>query len=200
MYPGWDIMSATRRRPASALSGATGNPVRLTGLCSTATGHRCCKSRSKPAQLPGGSQPMELPIALYAGTNTMTIPHNRPGRPARQHVWPAGALAGKTAIAAAARSCSSGIEEGGPVADELATAWRLLKVAAREHKPEALDDEYHNLFIGIGRGELVPYASWYLTGFLMDRPLAYLRRDLNATRDRAAARHARSGGPRGGTV
>jgi TorA maturation chaperone TorD len=54
----------------------------------------------------------------------------------------------------------------------------LLKVAARENKPEALDDEYHNLFIGIGRGELVPYASWYLTGFLMDRPLAYLRRDL----------------------
>jgi TorA maturation chaperone TorD len=70
------------------------------------------------------------------------------------------------------------IEEGGPVADDLATAWRLLKVAAREHGLHDLDEEYHALFIGIGRGELVPYASWYLTGFLMDRPLAYLRRDL----------------------
>lgn len=71
------------------------------------------------------------------------------------------------------------IEEDGSVADDLATAWRLLRVASRDHDPVAIDDEYHALFIGIGRGELVPYASWYLTGFLMDRPLAYLRRDLN---------------------
>ncbi|MDX1529573.1 MAG: molecular chaperone TorD family protein, partial [Gammaproteobacteria bacterium] len=41
-----------------------------------------------------------------------------------------------------------------------------------------LDDEYHDLFIGIGRGEVIPYGSWYLTGFLMDRPLAVLRGDL----------------------
>jgi TorA maturation chaperone TorD len=27
---------------------------------------------------------------------------------------------------------------------------------------------------------LVPYGSWYMTGFLMDRPLALLRRDLAA--------------------
>lgn len=72
------------------------------------------------------------------------------------------------------------IEAAGPVDDGLARAWRLLKVAARGSNPEALGDEYHNLFIGIGRGELVPYASWYMTGFLMDRPLAYLRRDLAA--------------------
>ncbi len=72
------------------------------------------------------------------------------------------------------------IEETEGIADGLSTAWRLLRVAARDPDPEALDDEYHNLFIGIGRGEVVPYASWYLTGFLMDRPLAYLRRDLDA--------------------
>ncbi len=60
----------------------------------------------------------------------------------------------------------------------LAEAWQLLRLAARNSEPERLDDEYHDLFIGIGRGELVPYASWYLTGFLMDRPLAYLRQDL----------------------
>lgn len=62
----------------------------------------------------------------------------------------------------------------------LGTAWRMLKLAAERSAPEAADDEYHALFIGIGRGELVPYASWYLTGFLMDRPLALLRRDLAA--------------------
>lgn len=60
----------------------------------------------------------------------------------------------------------------------LAQAWQMLRLAARETEPERLDDEYHDLFIGLGRGELVPYASWYLTGFLMDRPLAYLRQDL----------------------
>ena len=43
-----------------------------------------------------------------------------------------------------------------------------------------LDDEYHALFIGLGRGELVPYASWYLTGFVMGRPLASVRADLAA--------------------
>jgi TorA maturation chaperone TorD len=69
-------------------------------------------------------------------------------------------------------------EDASPITDELAVAWRLLKVAARNSNCEALDDEYHKLFIGLGRGELVPYASWYLTGLLMDRPLVYLRRDL----------------------
>jgi TorA maturation chaperone TorD len=70
------------------------------------------------------------------------------------------------------------IEDTSAVADDLAVAWKLLKVAARDSSGDALADEYHNLFIGIGRGELVPYASWYQTGLLMDRPLAYLRRDL----------------------
>ena len=57
-------------------------------------------------------------------------------------------------------------------------AWRSLREAALAAAPEALDDEYHALFIGLGRGELVPYGSWYITGFMMDKPLAALRRDL----------------------
>jgi TorA maturation chaperone TorD len=40
--------------------------------------------------------------------------------------------------------------------------------------------EFDALFIGLDRGELVPYASYYLTGFLNGRPLAHLRRDLGA--------------------
>ena len=40
------------------------------------------------------------------------------------------------------------------------------------------DDEYHALFIGVGRGELLPFGSYYLTGFLHEKPLARLRRDM----------------------
>ena len=39
--------------------------------------------------------------------------------------------------------------------------------------------EYDTLFIGVARGELMPYASYYLTGFLHERPLARLRADLD---------------------
>lgn len=42
----------------------------------------------------------------------------------------------------------------------------------------AADDEYHALFIGVGRGELLPYGSYYLTGFLHEKPLARLRNDM----------------------
>ncbi len=41
-----------------------------------------------------------------------------------------------------------------------------------------LDEDYHKLFIGLGKGELSPYLSWYQTGFLMEKPLALLRQDL----------------------
>ncbi len=44
---------------------------------------------------------------------------------------------------------------------------------------EQVEREFFNLFIGIGRGELMPYGSYYLTGFLHERPLARLREDLN---------------------
>ena len=43
-----------------------------------------------------------------------------------------------------------------------------------------VEREYFDLFIGIGRGELLPYASYYLSGFLQERPLARLRDDLAA--------------------
>ncbi|MCX8134377.1 MAG: molecular chaperone TorD family protein [Roseococcus sp.] len=60
----------------------------------------------------------------------------------------------------------------------LGAALGALSAAARVAKPEALEREYHALFIGLGRGELLPYASYYLTGFLHERPLAELRADL----------------------
>ena len=60
----------------------------------------------------------------------------------------------------------------------LAASWQLLAVAAERATPEGLREEYDTVFIGVGRGEVVPYGSWYLTGFLMEQPLAQLRGDL----------------------
>lgn len=53
----------------------------------------------------------------------------------------------------------------------------LAQLAARLD-PAEIDREYHDLFIGVGRGELLPYASYYLTGFLNEKPLAKLRRTM----------------------
>ncbi len=39
--------------------------------------------------------------------------------------------------------------------------------------------EFFRIFIGVGRGELLPYASYYLTGFVHERPLAHVREDLS---------------------
>ena len=60
----------------------------------------------------------------------------------------------------------------------LGAAWHMLAEAAERANLSALDDEYHALFIGLGRGELIPFGSWYVTGFLMEQPLARLRADL----------------------
>jgi TorA maturation chaperone TorD len=54
-----------------------------------------------------------------------------------------------------------------------------LADAAASVDAETVDREYFDLFIGVGRGELLPYASYYLTGFLYERPLARLREDLS---------------------
>ena len=59
-------------------------------------------------------------------------------------------------------------------------AWQQLRTAASETNIEALDDEYHKLFIGLGRGVVVPFGSWHITGFLMDKPLSDLRDDLRS--------------------
>ncbi len=55
-----------------------------------------------------------------------------------------------------------------------------LAEVASEAKLESVEREYFNLFIGLGRGELLPYGSYYLTGFLHERPLARLREDLES--------------------
>ena len=60
----------------------------------------------------------------------------------------------------------------------MTAAWQGLQAAAAAADPARLKDEYFSLFIGLGRGELVPYASFYIHGLLMEKVLASLREEL----------------------
>jgi TorA maturation chaperone TorD len=60
----------------------------------------------------------------------------------------------------------------------LGHAHTALGQAAASASANDVAREYSDLFIGVGRGELLPYASYYLTGFLNERPLARLRGDM----------------------
>jgi TorA maturation chaperone TorD len=64
----------------------------------------------------------------------------------------------------------------------LGAAHHDLAEAARRASASGVEREFFALFIGIGRGELLPYASYYVTGFLHERPLARLRQDLSRCR------------------
>ena len=63
---------------------------------------------------------------------------------------------------------------------ELGQAIGTLSKLARVTKPKAAETEFNKLVIGLGRGELLPFASYYLTGFLNEKPLAILRQDMGA--------------------
>jgi len=60
-------------------------------------------------------------------------------------------------------------------ASELGDGIRALARVASATTPKAASREYNALFIGLGRGELIPFASFYLTGFLNEKPLSRLR-------------------------
>ena len=64
--------------------------------------------------------------------------------------------------------------DSGPMGQAVAALAR----AAASARAEAVSREFFELFIGVGRGELLPYASFYQTGFLNERPLAEVRADL----------------------
>ena len=60
----------------------------------------------------------------------------------------------------------------------LGVAHIALAEAAAAAREDKVEREFFNLFIGVGRGELLPYGSYYLSGFLYERPLARLREFL----------------------
>ena len=63
---------------------------------------------------------------------------------------------------------------------KLGRAHAVLAQAAAGADADTLAREYFELFVGVGRGELLPYASYYLTGFLQEQPLAKVRDDMAA--------------------
>lgn len=63
-------------------------------------------------------------------------------------------------------------------ASPLGMARLALADAARTADPSVVAKEYLALFIGVGRGDVLPYGSFYLTGFLHERPLARVREDM----------------------
>lgn len=70
------------------------------------------------------------------------------------------------------------IELGDDQQSAMREAWGVLQLAASRAQSEQVAEEFHTLFIGVGRGELMPFGSWYMTGFLMEKPLVELRQDL----------------------
>ncbi|TVT51251.1 MAG: molecular chaperone TorD family protein [Denitromonas halophila] len=67
-----------------------------------------------------------------------------------------------------------------PEGNALATAWAQLCDAAGQCDGERVRAEWNALFCGTGRPPVLPYASFYETGFLMEKPLARVRDDLAA--------------------
>ncbi|SFS19965.1 TorD/DmsD family molecular chaperone [Yoonia litorea] len=61
-----------------------------------------------------------------------------------------------------------------PLGEAITTLAKLARVT----KPKMAAREFNALFIGMSRGELLPYASYYMTGFLNEKPLALLRQDM----------------------
>ncbi len=60
----------------------------------------------------------------------------------------------------------------------LGTTLKTLAKLASVTPEQDAEREFNALFIGLGRGELLPYASHYLTGFLNEKPLANLRQEM----------------------
>jgi TorA maturation chaperone TorD len=91
----------------------------------------------------------------------------------RAHLW--ASLGTLLARAPDARTLARLAAASGDAESEIGAALGKLAEAARRTDAERVADEYAVLFVGLTRGELVPYASYYLTGFLHEKPLAKLR-------------------------
>ncbi len=58
-------------------------------------------------------------------------------------------------------------------------AWSDVVVSCKSAQQESVREEYELLFVGVGKPEVMLYGSYYLSGFLMEKPLAELRTDLS---------------------
>ena len=62
----------------------------------------------------------------------------------------------------------------------LEAPWQALVGAMRATTPQGAAEEFDALFLGVGKPEVFLFGSFYLTGFLNEKPLAQLRTDLAA--------------------
>lgn len=53
-----------------------------------------------------------------------------------------------------------------------------LHRASYDYLPAVVEDEYNRLFVGLGCGDIIPYASWYRERMIQSLSLASLRSDL----------------------
>lgn len=60
----------------------------------------------------------------------------------------------------------------------LVECWQALVIAARNTSPDMLHRDHFRHLVGVIQGDVVPYASWYRNGELMEAALVSLRRDL----------------------
>lgn len=66
----------------------------------------------------------------------------------------------------------------GAIPEGLDRALGALCEACDDYPPAAVEEEFNRLFVGLGRGEIIPYASWYREKKIQSRTLAALRSDL----------------------
>lgn len=71
-------------------------------------------------------------------------------------------------------------EPEGEEADELAKTWGALAAASGAVSHDAVEEEYQSVFIGVGRPPVMLFGSFYVSGFMNEKPLAELRGDLLA--------------------
>ena len=64
------------------------------------------------------------------------------------------------------------------IPDRLSQALQALSQAGHHYPLAALEEEYDKLFVGLGSGEMLPYASWYKERRIQSKPLASVRSDL----------------------
>lgn len=64
------------------------------------------------------------------------------------------------------------------ISERMQKALGTLRLAGRDYQPDVLRNEYNRLFVGLGCGEVIPYASWYRERMIQSLPLVSLRSDL----------------------
>jgi TorA maturation chaperone TorD len=91
--------------------------------------------------------------------------------------------------AALLQAFSTAVTEAPESGSHLEAPWAALVAALRQTSVEAAADEHQALFHGVGKPEVFAFGSFYLSGFLNEKPLAALRTDLaqlGLTREEAA--------------